>query len=252
MKNLKKGFVAVLLILAIHAFPKTAIIYVGADGTLHGVVLMNDIDCDALLEDEDVLDCWHFTIHNADPIDENANMIVALEESSYLIKTDGNDITYVDKETQETILLMSVEDLGLTEKYYIDISSTISDNQKKINVLVSTDSSFADIQERDSEKQRFLKVFTIHNTNKNLKDNVLVYPNPATNTITISIPLNILSTSSNLQIVLFDITGRKIREISGISNNKLTIQRNDIQKGSYFYKLISNENVIEKGTFIFN
>lgn len=254
MKNLKKVSVVVLLILAIHAFPKTAIIYVGADGTQHGVVLMNDIDSESLLAnqgpDVQILDCWNFTIVHVDPVGEDANMIVALEKSSYLIKTDGNDITYVDKETQETILLMSAKDLGLTEDYFIDISSTISDNQEKINVLVSTDSPFTNIQERNSENKKYLKVFPISNINKG--DGFSVYPNPATENLTISIPSNILSTCSNLQIVLFDITGRKIREISGISSNKLTIQRDDIQKGSYFYKLISNENVIEKGTFIFN
>ena len=71
---------------------------------------------------------------------------------------------------------------------------------------------------------------------------MLTFPNPATNNIHIQYDLN--TTSGENEVVLYDITGKKI-ESKVVSNAKGILQfSKDLNPGIYFYTLISNGQVI--------
>ncbi|MBV1887968.1 MAG: T9SS type A sorting domain-containing protein, partial [Urechidicola sp.] len=73
-------------------------------------------------------------------------------------------------------------------------------------------------------------------------EDVSVFPNPFSNSITIKLPYQ--SVNSNINIELYDISGRTILNMSNINfNNGLFKLENtqNISKGSYFLKITDNE-----------
>lgn len=71
-----------------------------------------------------------------------------------------------------------------------------------------------------------------------MKDAVSVYPNPVSDVL----HFDVKNESTIEKAVLFDISGRTVREYNEISNNALSVS--DLQSGTYILKLVSN-----KGTF---
>jgi hypothetical protein len=69
------------------------------------------------------------------------------------------------------------------------------------------------------------------------KDAVSVYPNPASDVL----HFDIKNESTIEKAVLFDISGRTVREYNEISNNTLSVS--DLQSGTYILKLVSNKVV---------
>lgn len=69
------------------------------------------------------------------------------------------------------------------------------------------------------------------------KDAVSVYPNPVSDVL----HFDIKNESTIEKAVLFDISGRAVREYNDISNNVLSVS--DLQSGTYILKLVSNKGV---------
>lgn len=69
------------------------------------------------------------------------------------------------------------------------------------------------------------------------KDAVSVYPNPASDVL----HFDVKNESTIEKAVLFDISGRAVREYNDISNNALSVS--DLQNGTYILKLVSNKGV---------
>jgi hypothetical protein len=67
-----------------------------------------------------------------------------------------------------------------------------------------------------------------------------IYPNPVVDVI------NIQSSTVFNTIDLFDLTGRKIKEIPNISNNTISIPVSDISKGVYILSVKSNSGVFSQ------
>lgn len=70
-----------------------------------------------------------------------------------------------------------------------------------------------------------------------MKDTVSVYPNPASDVL----HFDVKSESAIEKAVLFDISGRAVREYNEISNNALSVS--DLQSGTYILKLVSNKGI---------
>lgn len=69
------------------------------------------------------------------------------------------------------------------------------------------------------------------------KDAVSVYPNPVSDVL----HFDVKNESTIEKAVLFDISGRAVREYNEISNNNLSVS--DLQSGTYILKLVSNKGV---------
>lgn len=69
------------------------------------------------------------------------------------------------------------------------------------------------------------------------KDAVSVYPNPVSDVL----HFDIKNESIIEKAVLFDISGRTVREYNNISNNAVSVS--DLQSGTYILKLVSNKGV---------
>ena len=65
------------------------------------------------------------------------------------------------------------------------------------------------------------------------KDGISVYPNPFTNTT--RFVFSTKSTDSKYTIQLYDITGKKVREVKNITDTYYELNRGDLKAQLYFY-----------------
>ena len=74
----------------------------------------------------------------------------------------------------------------------------------------------------------------------NTTDNTfLAYPNPANSKVTVS-----FNTNEDAEIIFYNIVGEQVKKISvnaGVSN--IEIETSDLPAGTYFYSMVSNNNV---------
>ncbi len=78
---------------------------------------------------------------------------------------------------------------------------------------------------------------------------ILPFPNPSTNQITFDCSSVELNSTTFLQV--FNTNGQKVYH-QNINSNKITIDKTNFNNGTYFYLISTNQNIISKGTFIFN
>lgn len=76
--------------------------------------------------------------------------------------------------------------------------------------------------------------------------NVTFKPNPLSNTATIEIEGMV---ANNYKFLVFDITGRLVRQYSKQYQKTFVFEREDLEKGFYLYKLITPEKEITAGRF---
>lgn len=254
MKILKTVFFLTLMVLSINSFSKTAIIY-EYNGVRHGVILQYDLDCNSLepAEGVTIIDCWNFSI---DDNDDNTptEAVAVLTKSSYSIKTNGNDIDFVNNITNKTIRLMSVKELkNVPEEFFVDIFSTTSKTDETVNILVTTTDPITNVTRKNSNNYSFIKAFSVTDLLEvKSENNVIVFPNPSKEDVNIFIPSSVMENFSDFKFELFDISGKKVREINQIKNSKTTFNKENLPAGKYLYRIINNEEVVDEGKIIFN
>jgi hypothetical protein len=79
------------------------------------------------------------------------------------------------------------------------------------------------------------------------KQNYFVYPNPAANAITFSFSNQ---ESEEYDLVLYDMQGRQVKIINGITGNTVTVNIKDLEEGMYFFNLSENQQVKAQGKII--
>ncbi len=77
---------------------------------------------------------------------------------------------------------------------------------------------------------------------------VTVYPNPFEEKTTMTIDKDI--NSENLQLLMYDVMQRQIRCYNDFNNNEIEINKSDLSKGVYFYKLFDKDKIINTGKLI--
>jgi Secretion system C-terminal sorting domain len=78
---------------------------------------------------------------------------------------------------------------------------------------------------------------------------VTVYPNPFSNTTTLQIN-TIEQISDPLTLSIYDITGKKVKQINNITENQLVINRENLSSGLYIYLLKNNNTPLANGKLI--
>jgi hypothetical protein len=73
-----------------------------------------------------------------------------------------------------------------------------------------------------------------------------LFPNP----FSASATLQLLERPDNGTLSLFDVVGRKVKTLSAINNNVVTIERTDLKAGIYFYEIETGTGIAYKGKFI--
>lgn len=76
---------------------------------------------------------------------------------------------------------------------------------------------------------------------------VRAYPNPFTELVTIEL---INAERQDLTFVLFDETGRVVREIQQLPSDRVTIQRKNLSSGTYLFQFRNSEQLIATGKLI--
>jgi hypothetical protein len=72
------------------------------------------------------------------------------------------------------------------------------------------------------------------------------YPNPFSSTTMIVFPNSLL----NAELMIYSIDGQKVKSITNISGDHLSIERNDLRSGVYFYKVVEEGAVKFSGKFV--
>jgi len=78
-----------------------------------------------------------------------------------------------------------------------------------------------------------------------VEEPVSVYPNPMTDRVTFELP----SMDQNREIIIYDVTGRMIKR-STFSDKKVTIGLDKFPMGVYTYRVISDNQTRQSGTFV--
>jgi hypothetical protein len=76
-----------------------------------------------------------------------------------------------------------------------------------------------------------------------------LYPNPAKNVTTLTVANS--EPMKNATLLIHDITGKLVKAISGINNNVISIERDDLLGGTYTYSLYNENSNIASGKIIF-
>lgn len=85
-------------------------------------------------------------------------------------------------------------------------------------------------------------------TSNNQNTLVSLYPNPFTNSCTIKI---IGNNFSKLLLKIYDIVGQEVKSVYVGDNKEITLNRDNLPSGMYFYRLIQNKTeVISNGKFV--
>ena len=257
MKRIKTLLIVLLMALTISSIADTAIIY-EIDGQLLWTIVPWDVDCDNFQpagNGVEVIDCWNFGIDDSNgdginDLEENA----VFESTTYSIETDGNDIYFVDDATDETTLLMTVDNIeNLPDEYYVKIYASTTSTDETITILVEATDPFSTGGSKSSIGTVVMKTFKVSELVKNNKENnIIIFPNPAANDLSIYIPTNVIENSANLKFELFDVNGKLVKQVECINDNKVVVNRDDLPIGEYVYRLIDNEKLIDKGVVIFN
>ncbi len=96
------------------------------------------------------------------------------------------------------------------------------------------------------------EIFRIVDTNLSVDENNLktikIFPNPATNYLTI----DALETTTTLsEIIIYDVQGKRIKTISNIDNQKINVSVSNINSGLYFMEIRdTNKNITTKKLII--
>jgi pectate lyase len=85
------------------------------------------------------------------------------------------------------------------------------------------------------------------NNIENKKINISLRPNPITNTSILDVSIDQKET---LAFELYDITGRKAKEISGIHNGQNIISKEGLLPGIYIYRLIGAKGIVGMGKIV--
>lgn len=74
-----------------------------------------------------------------------------------------------------------------------------------------------------------------------------LYPNPFSNNAILEFDN---SNNKKYELVIFDSQGKLVREMSGITENKVEIEKQDLNRGLYFFHLHNEREVVAKGKFV--
>ena len=72
-------------------------------------------------------------------------------------------------------------------------------------------------------------------------ENIIVFPNPLSTSATITIEGGIKIHNANF--VLYDLLGKEVKSLTGISENTITIERGGLSAGVYLYKLMNQTSI---------
>ncbi|MBI9067841.1 MAG: T9SS type A sorting domain-containing protein [Salinivirgaceae bacterium] len=183
----------------------------------------------------------------------------------------ASDIKFVTKHLFNTDDLIEV--LCIYEKYvssgtsyYLQYGLLVV-NENGTLLLTLNDGAWAEIKKVDKENKLIAykyiynpldfydvttNIYSLGGTSKietkSIAPNKMVYPNPATNQITIDGSL--LEDAIGGKFTLYNINGQKVLSHPIVSNKNITIPVNFLPAGSYIYSIQNKNNLIQSNTII--
>ena len=85
------------------------------------------------------------------------------------------------------------------------------------------------------------------NTSQSNSETITVFPNPSSNVITIQFPNPEMKEHS---LLIYNALGKRINKIENITGTEVKADNRSWQGGLYFFQLLNDNKIIEKGTFV--
>jgi hypothetical protein len=101
------------------------------------------------------------------------------------------------------------------------------------------------------ENRSTFAYFSVPNTLKESGE-VVIFPNPSFGTINFVLPKNLLFSSENAKIVLFDAAGKQVYQqgVVLLENRNFQLDVHELLPGAYVYSIFSNNTLVSSGQFI--
>jgi len=78
---------------------------------------------------------------------------------------------------------------------------------------------------------------------------ISVYPNPATDRVTVSLDFGFTS-NDNVTFTMYDVLGKTVQQVSKISSRQLVIERQNMNNGVYFYEVTVGDKSVKNGKIV--
>jgi len=93
----------------------------------------------------------------------------------------------------------------------------------------------------------------VNNAKSDSEKNVIIYPNPINYSATIKIiNQDLTKNQKEIYLSLYDMFGSEIIKNKNINSNQIILYKNNLKEGIYFYKISTNEKIIDAGKLIIN
>lgn len=114
-----------------------------------------------------------------------------------------------------------------------------------ISVEISDSTLYAGNDLGEFFTRNFTDITEVEKT-KDFNSNFIIYPNPFISSFTIEVNSEI----KNAKLRVYDILGNNVMNVNNISNQKISINRGNIENGLYFYQLTQENKIVASGKLI--
>ena len=164
-----------------------------------------------------------------------------------LVKTYIGKLTSIDSDTGDTYIYTLVSGIGDADNALFQIShdslysNFVFDYETKssANIRIKTTDQVA----LAFQKQFIIKIKDVDETGtyEILSENLIhIFPNPFSYSTTIWTDIFL----KNASLTVYNLQGQVVKQILGISAKSITLYRNNLPDGMYFFRLIENNKVI--------
>jgi len=77
---------------------------------------------------------------------------------------------------------------------------------------------------------------------------IRVYPNPFSNNATFELSTRV--SLNNTKVIIYDVLGKEVKTLSDLTGYKMNLERDDMQSGLYFFRLLNEGELITSGKFM--
>ncbi|WP_299058008.1 T9SS type A sorting domain-containing protein, partial [uncultured Polaribacter sp.] len=141
----------------------------------------------------------------------------------------------------QTFNLEATASSGLSVSFSSSDTDVVTINANTVTIVGVGTATISAIQPGNENynpaeiESQTITITTLSTTSELLDLELVLYPNPATNVVSIK-----TESSLNLKVVIYDINGRTLKEIDGYTSNQL-IDIADLSSGTYLIKVISSK-----------
>jgi hypothetical protein len=172
---------------------------------------------------------------------ENQKIIRTYDANGYLTNISAYDWDTADSSWDASYLMYRILDLNgnTLEEYAYSLDTATGDTiNQRYNTFLYNEAG----QKTEEIEYKWIETFTSADPYAISDGEIFVYPNPATDRFTISLP----ETGMVRRIEILDFRGRMVRLIDHHLDRSITVSREELPSGLYFIRIITDKIQVRK------